>query len=136
MKSGPTLNGWTVRPRRRRAATRPRLIVVLPTPLWVPATMNALSDPRPRSGPGLTTAAQGSMRSSMRIVSLLPSATDIIHELGLMDSLVGVSEDCNWPPEVRAKPLVARNRVDLSDLTSAQIDELVSGSRDDAPSLY
>ena len=72
----------------------------------------------------------------MRIVSLLPSATDIIHELGLMDSLVGVSEDCNWPPEVRTKPLVARNRVDLSDLTSAQIDELVSGSRDDAHSLY
>ena len=36
---------------------------------------------------------------------------------------------------MRTKPLVARNRVDLSDLTSAQIDELVSGSRDDAHSL-
>jgi len=31
----------------------------------------------------------------MRIVSLLPSATDMIAELGLLDSLVGVSEDCN-----------------------------------------
>jgi iron complex transport system substrate-binding protein len=47
----------------------------------------------------------------MRIVSFLPSATDIIAELGLLDSLVGVSEDCNWPPEVSAKPLVAHTRI-------------------------
>jgi iron complex transport system substrate-binding protein len=36
----------------------------------------------------------------MRIVSLLPSATDMIAEFGLLDSLVGISEDSNWPPEV------------------------------------
>ncbi len=72
----------------------------------------------------------------MRIVSLLPSATDIIHELGLLDSLVGVSEDCNWPPEVRSKPLVARNRVDLARLSSAQIEELVSTEAAERRSLY
>jgi iron complex transport system substrate-binding protein len=72
----------------------------------------------------------------MRIVSLLPSATDVIHELGLFDSLVGVSQDCNWPPEVSNKPVVARNRVDLSGLTSAQIDTLVSSSKSDSHSLY
>ena len=72
----------------------------------------------------------------MRIVSLLPSATDIIYHLGLFDSLVGVSQDCNWPPEVGEKPLVARNRVDMSQLTAAQIDELVSESTSTSHSLY
>ena len=64
----------------------------------------------------------------MRIVSLLPSATDTIAELGLLDELVGISDDCNWPPEVRSIPLVARTRVDLSGLTAAQIDVLVNSS--------
>jgi iron complex transport system substrate-binding protein len=72
----------------------------------------------------------------MRIVSLLPSATDMIHDLGLFDSLVGVSQDCNWPPEVRSKPLVARNRIDLSGLSPAQIDKLVSSSKRESHSLY
>ena len=43
----------------------------------------------------------------MRVVSLLPSATDIVAELGLLDQLVGVSDDCNWPTEIAALPLVA-----------------------------
>ncbi len=72
----------------------------------------------------------------MRIVSLLPSATDMIADLGLMDSLVGVSEDCNWPPEVASKPVVARSRVALSGLTSAQIDEIVMASKSESHSLY
>jgi iron complex transport system substrate-binding protein len=72
----------------------------------------------------------------MRIISLLPSATDIIFELGLLDSLVGISEDCDWPPEARAKPLVARNRIDLSALTSAQIEEVVAASASESHSLY
>lgn len=69
-------------------------------------------------------------------MSLLPSATDIIYELGLFDALVGVSEDCNWPPEIAEKPLVACNRVDLSGLTAARIDEIVSTSKGEAHSLY
>ena len=72
----------------------------------------------------------------MRIVSLLPSATDMIFELGLFDSLVGVSQDCNWPAEVSDKPLVARNRIDVSGLAAAQIEEIVSSSKREAHSLY
>ncbi len=60
----------------------------------------------------------------------------MIAELGVLDSLVGVSDDCNWPPEVRQKPLVARTRVDLDGLTAAQIDELVNASGSDGHSLY
>jgi hypothetical protein len=39
MKSGPTLNGWTASPRAASAAIRPLASVVLPQPLWVPATI-------------------------------------------------------------------------------------------------
>ena len=72
----------------------------------------------------------------MRIVSLLPSATDIVYELGLLDSVVGISEDCNWPAEVRSKPLVARNRINLEMLSSAQIEAVVSGAASASHSLY
>lgn len=72
----------------------------------------------------------------MRIISFLPSATDIIAELGLLDSLVGVSEDCNWPPQVKDKPLVARTRIDVSGLSAAEIDRLVTASATEAHSLY
>ena len=37
----------------------------------------------------------------MRIVSLLPSATEIVYALGLGGHLVGVTDECDWPPEAR-----------------------------------
>jgi iron complex transport system substrate-binding protein len=74
--------------------------------------------------------------AGMRIVSLLPSATDMVAHLGLLDSLVGVSEDCNWPPEVATKPAVAKTRINVSALTNAQIDEIVTASQSESHSLY
>jgi iron complex transport system substrate-binding protein len=72
----------------------------------------------------------------MRIVSFLPSATEIIAELELLDSLVGISEDCNWPPEVASKTLVARTRIDVAGLSAAEIDQLVGASASASHSLY
>jgi iron complex transport system substrate-binding protein len=43
----------------------------------------------------------------MRIVSLVPSATEIVCALGLTDALVGISHDCDFPPEVRGKPVLS-----------------------------
>lgn len=60
----------------------------------------------------------------MTIVSLLPSATEIIAALGLEDRLVGVTHECDFPPSVRALPKVTRTLVP-TDATSGQIDELV-----------
>jgi iron complex transport system substrate-binding protein len=72
----------------------------------------------------------------MRVCSLLPSATEIVGHLGLVDSLVGVSEECDWPTGVRELPVVTASRVDPRSLTSGEIDaavrEAVSGGR----SLY
>ena len=45
----------------------------------------------------------------MRIVSLLPSATEIVCAIGLEDELVGVTHECDWPPSVVGKPVVTRD---------------------------
>jgi iron complex transport system substrate-binding protein len=72
----------------------------------------------------------------MRICSLLPSATEIVADLGLIDSLVGVSEECAWPTEVKSKPRVTTARVDSASLSSAEIDAVVRESIADGNSLY
>ncbi|MCS7047143.1 MAG: cobalamin-binding protein [Gemmataceae bacterium] len=60
----------------------------------------------------------------MRIVSLLPSATEIICVLGLEDRLVGVTHECDYPPFVRKLPKVTQTLIP-HDATSCRIDELV-----------
>ena len=58
----------------------------------------------------------------MRIVSLLPSATEIVADLGMDDLLVGRSAECDWPPHVCALPVVTAARVDTEQLRSAEIE--------------
>jgi iron complex transport system substrate-binding protein len=60
----------------------------------------------------------------LRIVSLLPSATEIVCVLGLTDHLVGVTHECDYPPAVAGLPKVTRTLIP-HDAASAQIDELV-----------
>jgi iron complex transport system substrate-binding protein len=60
----------------------------------------------------------------MRIVSLLPSATEIVCALGLDEQLVGVTHECDYPPQVVKLPKVTRTLIP-SDASSRQIDELV-----------
>ncbi|MBI3769898.1 MAG: cobalamin-binding protein [Deltaproteobacteria bacterium] len=57
----------------------------------------------------------------MRIVSLLPSATEILCALGAADDLVGVSHECDHPPQVRALPKLTRPKIRI-DARSAVID--------------
>jgi iron complex transport system substrate-binding protein len=72
----------------------------------------------------------------VRVVSLLPSATEIVAELGCLDLLVGRSEECDWPPDVRALPSVSRARVDTASLSSRAVDDAVRGAVSDGRSLY
>jgi iron complex transport system substrate-binding protein len=72
----------------------------------------------------------------MRICSLLPSATEIVGALGLTDCLVGVSEECDWPLEVRSLPVVTASRVDTSALDSGSIDRAVRNALADGLPLY
>lgn len=70
-----------------------------------------------------------------RIVSLLPSATEIICELGLGDRIVGVTHECDWPPFVRDLPKVTRTAIP-HEATSREIDALVRERLDDEKALY
>jgi iron complex transport system substrate-binding protein len=72
----------------------------------------------------------------MRIVSLLPSATEIVCDLGLGDLLVGRSAECDWPPPVAQLPVVTAARVDTQQLDSAAIDDAVRAALADGLSLY
>ncbi len=72
----------------------------------------------------------------MRICSLLPSATETVAALGLADSLVGVSEECDWPPEVRALPVVTASRVDTRRLSNLGIEQAVRDAIGDGRPLY
>jgi iron complex transport system substrate-binding protein len=60
----------------------------------------------------------------MKIVSLLPAATEIVAALGLADRLVGRSHECDFPEGVEALPALTRARVD-SALPSAELDQAV-----------
>src|SRR5712691_1657484 len=71
----------------------------------------------------------------MRIVSLLPSATEILFALGFDREIVGVSHECDFPPQVRTKRAVIRSRIP-HDSSPAEIDRLVSEYVHRGESLY
>jgi iron complex transport system substrate-binding protein len=71
----------------------------------------------------------------MRIVSLLPSATEILCSLGLEDQLVGVTHECDYPPSVRRLPKVTRTLIPV-DADSAEIDRLVVERMHSQEALY
>ncbi len=71
----------------------------------------------------------------MRIVSLLPSATEIVTSLGLGDQLVGVTHECDYPPFVLDLPKVTRTLIP-HDATSSHIDALVRERLKTKSALY
>ncbi|MEP7217682.1 MAG: ABC transporter substrate-binding protein [Bacteroidota bacterium] len=70
-----------------------------------------------------------------RILSLLPSATEIVFALGAGDNLVGVTHECDFPEAALHKPRVTSARINPS-MPSDHIDELVRGQLDDSGTLY
>ena len=71
----------------------------------------------------------------MRICSFLPSATEIVYALGLADSLVGVTFECDFPAEARLKPVVVESRMRTVS-GQAAIDAEVSEFMARGESLY
>lgn len=76
----------------------------------------------------MTTAPQ-------RIVSLYPAATEMVCAIGLGERLVGVSHECNWPPEIASLPRLTRSCVD-SSAGSAAIDAQVKALAAAGAPLY
>jgi iron complex transport system substrate-binding protein len=73
--------------------------------------------------------------TGMRIVSLLPSATEILFALGLGEQVVGVSHECDYPPAARTKPVVIHSRIH-KDTTPLEIDRLVRQFTARGESIY
>jgi iron complex transport system substrate-binding protein len=64
----------------------------------------------------------------VRVVSLLPAATEIVAALGAGDWLVGVSHECDYPPAVQALPRVTRSTLDAA-LSSGEIDRRMAAAQ-------
>jgi iron complex transport system substrate-binding protein len=71
----------------------------------------------------------------MKICSLLPSATEILFALGLGDQIVGVSHECDFPPEARTKPILIKSRISHTQ-NAAAIDKQVREFLACGESLY
>ena len=73
---------------------------------------------------------------SYRIVSLLPAATEIAAALGLIDEIVGVSHECDYPAEANKRPRVTHCRIHHTGLTSREVDELVRRALHENGTIY
>jgi len=71
----------------------------------------------------------------MRIVSLLPSATETLFALGLDEEIVGVSHECDFPPQAKTRRAVVRSRLP-KDATPSEIDRLVREHVERGESIY
>lgn len=72
----------------------------------------------------------------MRLVSLLPSATEIVYALGMGDDLVGVTFECDEPAEARSAKTVVVGGRDTRDMTPAEIDRYVRTQLSSGGDLY
>lgn len=75
-------------------------------------------------------------QSPPRIISLLPSATEIVCALGLAENLVGITHECDYPPEVAGKPRLTASRISHETMSSAEIDHAVRSQLDGHGSIY
>jgi iron complex transport system substrate-binding protein len=72
----------------------------------------------------------------VRVASLLPSATEMVHFCGAGDALVGVTHECDYPDGVEKLPHLTSSRIDGHDMTSAEIDAAVEEHLTEAGSIY
>jgi iron complex transport system substrate-binding protein len=75
-------------------------------------------------------------RETPRIVSLLPSATEIVCALGLEEQLVGITHECDYPASIADRPRLTASRISHETMTSAQIDHAVRSQLDGHGSIY
>lgn len=74
--------------------------------------------------------------NELRIVSFLPAATEMTCALGLANQLAGVTHECDYPPEVRGKPVVVRSVLRVEKMSLREIDDAVSHCIRSGGSLY
>jgi iron complex transport system substrate-binding protein len=76
------------------------------------------------------------MGAAQQIVSFLPSATEMACALGLSEQLVGITHECDYPPEVKGKAIVVRKALPIETMSQREIDVAVSERMREGRSLY
>ena len=76
------------------------------------------------------------MGAAQQIVSFLPSATEMACALGLTEQLVGITHECDYPPEVKGKAIVVRKALPIETMSQHEIDVAVSERMREGRSLY
>jgi iron complex transport system substrate-binding protein len=76
------------------------------------------------------------MQAAFRIVSFLPSATEMACALGLGDRLMGITHECDYPPQAKANPIVLRNFLPVERMAQSEIDAAVAERLRSGLSLY
>src|SRR5687767_14495955 len=71
-----------------------------------------------------------------RVASMLASATEIVHALGLKDQLVAISHECDYPPAVLHLPRLSKPRFDPAGLSSGEVDLAVRRAMQEHGSVY
>ena len=71
----------------------------------------------------------------MRVASLLPSATEMVHFCGAGDALIGVTHECDHPTGVDKLPHLTSSKIDRN-MTSAEIDAAIGKHLTDSGSIY
>jgi iron complex transport system substrate-binding protein len=76
------------------------------------------------------------MAPALRIVSFLPSATEMACALGLAEQFVGITHECDYPEEIKGKPIVVRSALPVENMTDQEIDRAVSERLRNGQSVY
>ena len=71
-----------------------------------------------------------------RIVSFLPSATELLFEFGVEDSIYGVTHECNYPHRAIDKPRVIESVINSEELTSKEIDTMTCQLLKDGKDIF
>jgi iron complex transport system substrate-binding protein len=74
--------------------------------------------------------------TELRLISFLPSATEMVFALGLGDRLVGVSNECDFPAAAKTKPVVVKPVLPLEKMSLCEIDAAVAERIGSGQNLY
>ena len=73
---------------------------------------------------------------SKRIVSFLPSATELIYELEAQEKLFGVTHECNYPNDASSKPRVIESVFEPENMSSQEIDDQICSLSERGEDIY
>ncbi|NNE98655.1 MAG: cobalamin-binding protein [Pyrinomonadaceae bacterium] len=76
------------------------------------------------------------MKKDLRIVSLLPSSTEIVCALGLEENLIGITHECDFPASITDRPHLTASRISHETMSSKEIDHAVRSQLDGHGSIY